>query len=621
MLPNPNPSGAATSDMMAISFQESTMYAVQSIDDNIKGLRKLFASVLKVNTENLNLDKKQETTEKINLARERATAAEEKRESKFGVLGKAANAVKEKTSSLVNKVTGSDLFSGALQMAAIGLVITYFDEIKEFFVTKLIPAFEKLYEEGLKPLYENLISPMLDWFMDTAFPTFGDAFFQGLDNLTDLFSGLAEAGKLISEGEYAEAAKKGALVIGQFILDSIDGVLTYTLKLFGVDLQGKSVFEIIKNWFKENIYDSETGKIFGSDLPEKLLSFDGFSYISDKISGWFKENVYDSETGKIFGYAIPEKLFEFNMFQFIKQSVDDVISSIEKIFDGDFSTENLLEGGKAFFDLVYTPFNLAINFIKDIFKWGDPEEPFRLSEFIISKIMSVKSFFTNEEGTGIFDFTKPGEEFSIMGVVNNFMKKVIDFLDNIFDIDFDAIAEKILPDNFIGDAVREKLGIMSPEQKERKKADLKTDIKDLEEELGSGNYFFESSRKDDEEKLKKLQEELKALEDTSPLGGQGNDKLLESQTNESAVVMERSYKLGSASMNATEAAVASSLNATKPPAPIVIASPSTSSPTSVDQSQTIINNSNRQTTISGGISQYTQSPTRSAASRFSVAFT
>jgi len=62
-------------------------------------------------------------------------------------------------------------------------------------------------------------------------------------------------------------------------------------------------------------------------------------------------------------------------------------------------------------------------------------------------------------------------------------------------------------------------------------------------------------------------------------------------------------------------------NAMKSQAPIVIASPSSSSPTSVDQSQTIINNSNRQTTISGGISQYTQSPTRSAASRFSVAFT
>ena len=97
MLPNPNPSGAATSDMVALSFQESTMYAVQSIDENIRGLRKLFASVLKVNTENLNLDKKQKTTEEINRASERATAAEEKRESKFGTtLKSAATGVKDK---------------------------------------------------------------------------------------------------------------------------------------------------------------------------------------------------------------------------------------------------------------------------------------------------------------------------------------------------------------------------------------------------------------------------------------------------------------------------------------------------------------------------------------------
>jgi hypothetical protein len=74
-------------------------------------------------------------------------------------------------------------------------------------------------------------------------------------------------------------------------------------------------------------------------------------------------------------------------------------------------------------------------------------------------------------------------------------------------------------------------------------------------------------------------------------------------------------------MNGLEAEMVSMNNATKPPAPIAIASPSTSSPTSVDQSQTIINNSNRQTTISGGISQYTQSPTSSYASRFSAAYT
>lgn len=84
--------------------------------------------------------------------------------------------------------------------------------------------------------------------------------------------------------------------------------------------------------------------------------------------------------------------------------------------------------------------------------------------------------------------------------------------------------------------------------------------------------------------------------------------------------MAPTYRAGSLRMNGLEAEMVSMNNAMKPPAPIVIASPSSSSPTTVDQSQTIINNSNRQTTISGGLSQYTQPPTRSVASRFSAAF-
>ena len=44
--------------------------------------------------------------------------------------------------------------------------------------------------------------------------------------------------------------------------------------------------------------------------------------------------------------------------------------------------EDLLDGAFAFLDIVYAPVNLSVNFIKDIFKFGDPEKPFKLSDFL-----------------------------------------------------------------------------------------------------------------------------------------------------------------------------------------------------------------------------------------------
>jgi len=103
----------------------------------------------------------------------------------------------------------------------------------------------------------------------------------------------------------------------------------------------------------------------------------------------------------------------------------------------------------------------------------------------------------------------------------------------------------------------------------------------------------------------------------APMGDLGNYLSFKGE----GQTMAPTYKTGSLRMNGLEAEMVSMNNAMKSQAPIVIASPSSSSPTSVDQSQTFINTSNRQTTISGGISQYTQSPTSSYASRFSAAYT
>jgi len=210
---------------------------------------------------------------------------------------------------------------------------------------------------------------------------------------------------------------------------------------FNIDFSAKytEIKNAIFNWFKDNIYDGENNKIFGMQLPSGSMEWsEWYTNLKTKISTWFKDNIYDGENNKIFGFAIPEKLFEFNMFQTIKQPIDDVIDTIKQIFSGDFSMETLLKGGKAFLDLVYAPLNLAINAIKDIFKWGDPEEPFRLSKFITDAVASIKSFFTNEEGTGLFDFDLSKIELPDFDIG----KKFKEFIDEIGKFISDMIPSK-----------------------------------------------------------------------------------------------------------------------------------------------------------------------------------
>lgn len=346
------------------------------------------------------------------------TDEEESRERKRGLMSLFDFGKKDEDKKDKKPV---DLFS-VLKKALIGFgilglgaVFTNFSEIfgklKDYITDSLLPALENFYERGIKPFYENVIKPIADWFASIALPALGETFTRFINDITDFFSGLGEVGKLIGEGDYLGAAKKAVEAIGKFLVNSIDNLLTLGADLVGIDLEGETAFGAIGNWFTD---------------------------LSAKISTWFKENIYDSETGKIFGSDLPEKLFEFNMFQTIKQPIDDVIDTIEQIFSGDFSMETLLKGGKAFLDLVYAPLNLAINAIKDIFKWGDPEEPFRLSKFITDAVASVKSFFTNEEGTGLFDFDLSKIELPDFDIG----KKFKEFIDEIGKFISDMIPSK-----------------------------------------------------------------------------------------------------------------------------------------------------------------------------------
>ena len=60
-------------------------------------------------------------------------------------------------------------------------------------------------------------------------------------------------------------------------------------------------------------------------------------------------------------------------------------------------------------DIVFLPLNLAINFLKDIFGFGDPDKPFSLGEFVSQTIGDIIKFFTdifNIDVSAITNFVK-----------------------------------------------------------------------------------------------------------------------------------------------------------------------------------------------------------------------
>jgi hypothetical protein len=323
-----------------------------------------------------------------------------------------------------------------------------------------------------------------------------------LDMLKDLTSwiaeklGFSEVAKVLDSFSFVDLFDKAT----KWLYDTETNIwfggalddLPEKMKALYTDLKTK-----LESFIKDYIYDGSGDKIklFGQELP----TFDDIgnwaTSIKEKIGNFIKDNIYDGENNKIFGFTIPEKLFEFNMFTSIKQSVDDVIESIEKIFSGDFSMENLLQGASGLLDLVQAPLNLAINAIKDIFKWGEGEEgasePFRLSKFIADTISNI----TN----GIKDMFAWDEEggFDITGTLKNFANMIynpetgeifgINFGD-LFDIipSMDDIKKKLtglIPDLLGGggdDSVDLSASTLDPGADE-------VDLKKMKTELESGN--------------------------------------------------------------------------------------------------------------------------------------
>ena len=144
--------------------------------------------------------------------------------------------------------------------------------------------------------------------------------------------------------------------------------------------------------------------------------------------------------------------------------------------------EDLLEGGFALFDIVFGSVNLAVNFIKDIFKFGDPDKPFKLSDFLFGP-------------EGIFT-------------------KIVGYFKRILDFDFVG-AIRGIPG---AEAVLEFLGVIPEKEKslEEKIAEKEKELAEQQVDVadeGAYDKFVEGKVEKEADKLKliELEKELMNL--------------------------------------------------------------------------------------------------------------
>ena len=282
----------------------------------------------------------------------------------------------------------------------------------------------------------TLIGSLYTFFFDTI-----DNLITGVYNLFADFFGLEKTDSVFGS-------------ISKFVTDTYNSIVGFFSAAF--DFASDIV---VGAWtttkdFVQGIWDSVTGFFtagfsFAKDAVvstwEGLQNFAGNAY--DKVTGffstgfsWAKEKVTNAWSGlqtfateafdKIVNFFteafsfVKESLQQFNVFQFIESVVGDAIASVKAIFSGDFSLENFKTLFGSLFDIVTYPLNLAINTVKDIFKWGDSDEPFRLSDFFFGPDGVIPSAI--KKITDMFAITKDFfADIDLGDMAKNFMRGLL----------------------------------------------------------------------------------------------------------------------------------------------------------------------------------------------------
>jgi hypothetical protein len=245
------------------------------------------------------------------------------------------------------------------------------------------------------------------------------------------------------------------------LFGSKSGMLT---KVFGkISTIATKIFGLVKN-SKIISIAGKVGKLMGKLFLPVTIVWGLIQTVMGAVDGFKQDGVAGAIKGGVtalFDFlvvdlvklitSIPawilDKIGLKNMSKSLMASVDGIFDSVKKMFGGivdvvvgvfTLDTERMWQGVKDLFggnvDFVAWALGTAVdpivNFLKDIFNFGDPDTPFSFKTDIIDPaVESIKNWFKNLIALG----NTEGGDWSLTKFINEVEKKVVEFFTGIFE--------------------------------------------------------------------------------------------------------------------------------------------------------------------------------------------
>ena len=262
--------------------------------------------------------------------------------------------------------------------------------------------------------------------------------FMAIDDVVARFGGVGT--------KIADASKVTGGIIKRFtiidtIADTVRGFINPIKGAFNAIKTGSDTLKPFMAGFRPVMDFAKTiGKVLGKIFLPITILMSAFDFVTGFMDGYDEGGVLGGLEGgitKLFqgligmpldllksgvGYILgffgfdnaKAKLDEFSFSDLIGDLIGSIFDGLKGVFGFltnlfDFSDLTIFSVFEKLVDIVFLPLNLAINFLKDIFGFGDPDEPFSLGKFISDTVGSIIKYFTdlfNIDTEAISNFVK-----------------------------------------------------------------------------------------------------------------------------------------------------------------------------------------------------------------------
>ena len=258
------------------------------------------------------------------------------------------------------------------------------------------------------------------------------------DDVIKTFGGVGD--KLASAARVTGGIIKRFTIIDT-IVDTVKGFINPIKGAFNAIKTGSDALKPFMEGFKPVMeFAKGIGKVLGKIFLPITILMSAFDFVTGFMDGYDEGGVLGGLEGgisKLFqgligmpldllksgvGYILgffgfdkaKEALDKFSFSQLIDDLVGSIFSGLQGVFGFlanlfDFSDLTIFKVFSKLVDIVFLPLNLAINFVKDIFGFGDQEEPFSFGDFIsgmIGKAVKMITDFFNIDLDAVTNYIK-----------------------------------------------------------------------------------------------------------------------------------------------------------------------------------------------------------------------